>query len=161
VPLFAWTGATGSVPPAVLGLSLLAVPAGAGVAVANALADLDDDTRAGTRTVATALGAERAWRAAAVLLGGTYLAAVAVLVAIGAGPGGTEAGGGGADDLAMAVGWAAVAAAAVLLALGGWMGRGPATSRRREGWGVQAAGVVLLGCGWVAVMLGAGRLPGA
>jgi 4-hydroxybenzoate polyprenyltransferase len=161
VPLFAWTGAAGSVPPAVLALSLLAVPAGAAIAVANALADLEDDRRAGARTVATALGAERAWRAAAVLLGATYLAAVAVLVAIGAGPGGTGAGGGGAGDLAMTAGWAAIAAAAVLLVLGAWMGRGPAASRRRAGWGIQAVGVVSLGCGWVVVLLGAGRLAGA
>jgi hypothetical protein len=86
---------------------------------------------------------------------------VAVLVAIGAGPGGTGAGGGGADDLAMTAGWVAIAAAAVLLALGAWMGRGPAASRRRAGWGVQAVGVVVLGCGWVAIMLAAGRLAGA
>ena len=161
VPLFAWTGAVGSVPPAVLGLSLLAVPAGAGVAVANALADLDDDRRAGTRTVATSLGAERAWRVATALLGATYLVAVAALVASGGGPGGTGAGGGGASGLAMTAGWVAIAATAVLLVLGSWMGRGPVASRRRAGWGIQAVGVVILGCGWVAVLLGTGQLAGA
>lgn len=166
VPLFAWTGAAGGVPVAVLVLACLAVPAGAGLAVANALADIDGDLEAGARTVATALGPERAWRVATALLFGTYMAAAVALVALGAGPvggpvlavqPGQRAIAGGAVTVA---GWAAIGVAAALLALGGWMGRGPAPSRRRVGWGIEAIGVVLLGCGWVAVLQAAGRLTG-
>ena len=173
VPLFAWAGAAGGVPPGGLVLACLAVPAGAGIAVANALADLDGDRVAGTRTIATVLGSERAWRAATALLAGTYVAAVGMLLALGAGPGAGPGpvlgpglpgdGGGGAvgDDVVAAAGWAAIAAAAALVALGAWMGRGPAPSRRRMGWGIEAVGVAVLGCGWVAILQAAGRLTGA
>ncbi len=166
VPLFAWTGAAGGVPPAVLALAGLAVPAGAGIAVANALADLDGDREAGTRTVATVLGPERAWRVATALLFGTYVAAVVALAALGAGPGSgpgvaVRSGEGAiAAWVVTAAAWAGIGTAAALLALGAWMGRGPAPSRRRAGWGVEAVGVVVLGCGWVAVLQAAGRLTG-
>jgi 4-hydroxybenzoate polyprenyltransferase len=166
VPLFAWTGAAGGVPAAVLALACLAVPAGAGIAVANALADLDGDRETGARTVATVLGPERAWRIATALLFGSYVAAVVALTALGAGPGaapaavvrpGEGAMMGGAVTVA---GWAAIAAAGALLALGAWMSRGPAPWRRRAGWGIEAVGVVVLGCGWVAVLQSVGRLTG-
>jgi 4-hydroxybenzoate polyprenyltransferase len=164
VPLFAWTGAAEGVPPAVFALACLAVPAGAGIAVANALADLDDDREAGTRTVATVLGPERAWRVATALLFGTYMAAVVALAALGAGSGdgpavAVRSGEGAiAGGIVTATGWAAIGAAGVLLAIGARMGRGPAPSRRRAGWGIEAVGVVVLGCGWVAVLQAAGRL---
>ena len=164
VPLFAWAGAAGTVPAPVLVLALLAVPAGAGVAVANALADVDDDRAAGTRTVATALGPGRAWWTATALLAGTWAAAVVALALLGGGPAilraagpGAAGPGAGTDRLAV-VGWTAILASAVLVAVGAALGRGPAAARRRTGWGVEAIGVVTLGCGWVAVLEAADRL---
>jgi 4-hydroxybenzoate polyprenyltransferase len=164
VPLFAWAGAAGTVPAPVLVLALLAVPAGAGVAVANALADVDDDRAAGTRTVATALGPARAWWAATALLAGAWGAAVVALTMLGGGMGILRAAGSGApgpgagtDPLAV-VGWVAIVASALLIAVGAALGRGPAAARRRAGWGVEAIGVVILGCGWVAVLEATDRL---
>lgn len=177
VPVFAWIGAAGEVPVEVLALALLAAPAGAGLAVANALADLDGDRLAGARTVATVLGAERAWRTATALLGGTIVAAAAALVALGAGPGAASGGvaasgatsagapsgtppasGATAGDLALAGSWLAIAAATLLVAAGVWVSRGPAPARRRLGWGIEAIGVVAVGCGWVLALQAAGPL---
>ncbi len=166
VPAFAWAGAAGSIPPAVVLLALLAIPAGAGIAVANALADLDGDRDAGARTIATVLGHARAWGLATALLAGTWAAAVVALVALGALPGGdppagSAAGPGGAPSAGDPAAWGglvAVIAAAVLIAAGAWLGRGQEPSRRRVGWGIEAVGVVVLGCGWVAVTQAAGLL---
>jgi len=177
IPLYAWVGAVGTVPPPVVVLVLLAVPAGAGLAVANALPDEPADRAGGTRTVATALGPRAAWWAATLLLVGTYIVAVATLIAAGAGPagmlgqawmlgppgpaGGSPGAGAAPDDVipgASAASWAAIAVAGLLLAFGAWLGRGPAPARRRAGWGVQGVAVVALAAGWVDVLAAAGRL---
>jgi 4-hydroxybenzoate polyprenyltransferase len=162
IPLFAWVGAAGAVPPAVLLLVLLAAPAGAGLAVANALPDEPGDRAGGTRTVATALGPRAAWWTATLLLVGTYVVAVATLIAAGAGPAGgawgTGAAPGDAIPGASTASWALIVVAGLLLALGAWLGRGPAPARRRAGWGVQGVAVVALAAGWVGVLAAAGRL---
>ena len=171
IPLYAWVGSVGTVPPAVLVLVLLAVPAGAGLAVANALPDEPGDRAGGTRTVATVLGPRAAWWAATLLLVGTYVVAVGTLVAAGAGPGGMlgpdgPAGGGSGAGAApgdvipgaSAASWAVIAVAGLLLTLGAWLGRGPAPARRRAGWGVQGVAVVALAAGWVGALAAAGRL---
>ena len=153
IPVYAWVGATGSVPPAVAVLALLAVPAGAGLAVANALADIPADAAAGTRTVATRLGPARAWLLATGLLAGTYAAAVLALRAGGAGPDAAAV-----DMPAGALAWVAIAGGALLLVLGVALGRGPGAERRRLGWGTEALAVAVLACGWIAALLAAGRL---
>ncbi len=171
VPLYAWVGAVGTVPPTLAGLALLAVPAGAGLAVANALADEAGDRAAGARTVATALGAQAAWWVATLLLAATYVVAVWALVTLGAGPtgmldtvgviGGGPAGGAAPGDAvlgASAVSWVTIAVAGLLLACGAWLGRGPALNRRRAGWGVEGAAVVVLATGWVGALAAAGLL---
>jgi 4-hydroxybenzoate polyprenyltransferase len=149
VPVFAWVGAVGSIPPPVVALALLAVPAGSGLAIANALPDAEADRAAGTPTIATVLGVRRAWWAATALLAGTWLVAVLLLPVLGAGPG---------DVSGTGPAWAAVAGSAILIAVGAWAGRGPAAGRRRSGWGIEAIGVVTLGCGWVLALEIAGRL---
>jgi 4-hydroxybenzoate polyprenyltransferase len=158
IPLFAWVGATGSIPPAVLCLALLAAPAGAGLAVANALADIEGDRSAGTRTVATALGETVAWRTASALLVGTWLAAVGALVVLGAGPGQPSPPGDSLGPTAWAadVAWPAIAISGALLVLGAWTGLGPAAARRRLGWGIEGIAVALLAAGWVAAVTAAG-----
>ncbi|HEY7591084.1 MAG TPA: UbiA family prenyltransferase, partial [Candidatus Limnocylindrales bacterium] len=77
LPVYAWLGAAGSVPPAFTFLLPAAVLAGAALAIANALADAEADRAAGVPSVALALGAARAWRVHAALHVG--VAALAVL----------------------------------------------------------------------------------
>jgi 4-hydroxybenzoate polyprenyltransferase len=153
IPVFAWVAVTGSVPPQVAVLALLAVPAGAGLAIANALADIPADTAAGTRTVATRLGAQRAWLLATGVLGATLVAAVGALVAAGATPRVGSAGETGAG-----LAWAAIVAAAVLLVAGAALGRGPGAGRRRMGWGVEALALAALACGWIGALIAGGRI---
>jgi hypothetical protein len=83
LPLFGWVGAVGSVPPAFAVLLPVAVVAGAALAVANALADLERDERAGTETVATILGTGRARRAGALLQAAVVVAALGSALALG------------------------------------------------------------------------------
>jgi 4-hydroxybenzoate polyprenyltransferase len=159
IPVFAWVGATGAVPPAVAVLALLAVPAGAGLAIANALADIPADAAAGTRTVATRLGPTRSWLLATALLAGTFAAAALTLVAAGAGPGVTRAGSGDAGaQAAGTAAWVAIGAGLLLLVVGAALGRGPDARRRRLGWGTEALSLAVLACGWIAALLGAGLL---
>ena len=153
IPVFAWVGATGSVPPPVLGLALLACPAGAGLAIANALADIPADDAAGTRTVATRLGPRAAWLVATGLLAATYAAAALTLVAAGAGPANADAG-----RPTAFIAWLAIVGSGVLLAAGASLGRGPGADRRRLGWGTEAVALAVLACGWVGALAAAGRL---
>lgn len=77
LPVYGWVGAVGSVPSFFVALVPLAVLAGAALAVANARADLEQDRRAGERSIATSLGDRQAW---SLHVG---LWAVVVLVAVG------------------------------------------------------------------------------
>jgi 4-hydroxybenzoate polyprenyltransferase len=144
LPVFAWAGATGTLPPAFGVLLPLAVGAGAALAVANALADLERDRAAGTETVATALGIERARRLGAGLIATTSMAAVASAIALGGSPGGVL--------VATAGGMVAIIGVRI-----GW--RGSARSRQRA-WELQGLGAGLLAAGWVGAVAGAGRLAG-
>ena len=153
IPVYAWLGATGTVPAPILGLAVLAFPAGAGLAIANALADVPADSVAGTRTVATRLGATSAWLLATALLAGTFAAAVAVLIAAGAGPVASAVTG-----RLGALAWAAIVAGGVFLGLGAWLGLGPGADRRRLGWGMEGVGLAALACGWVGALAVAGLL---
>lgn len=132
VPVYAWLGSVGAVPGAVVGIVPAAILAGAGLAVGNALADLDEDDARGRRTIAVALGRAMAWWAnAAGLLG-------AITVAIVLRP--TDGGATAAQILA--------AGAAVTLA-----GVGLLWSRNhlwgRVAWGLEASGIAVIGIGWI------------
>jgi 4-hydroxybenzoate polyprenyltransferase len=153
IPIFAWLGATGDVPAPVLGLAALAVPAGAGLAIANALADVPADNAAGIRTVATSLGPAVAWLVATGLLGATLAVSVVALVVAGAGPGSP-----GVAAPAGSLAWSAIAAAAVLLGVGAWLDRGPGADRRRLGWGTEGVALATLACGWIGALAAAGRI---
>lgn len=144
LPVFAWAGATGELPATFVVLVPLAAAAGASLALANAVADLERDEAAGVETIATVLGVERARRAGAALMATTASLAVWSLLALGA-----------------ASAWVAVAAAGGLLAIVGvavgWMhGR----RARQRAWELQALGAGLLATGWVAAVAEAGRLAG-
>jgi 4-hydroxybenzoate polyprenyltransferase len=140
LPLYGWVGASGGpVPSTLLVLVGLAVPAGAGLAIANALGDLERDRAAGRASVATSLGRDRAWRVGAILqvvvLGG------AVAMILGARP-----------SAALLV----VGGAAAGLVLGGLiLGRGGDASTRELGWEAQAVGLAGLAVVWLLVLPGA------
>ena len=68
LPVYGWVGVTGSLPGFFVALLPMAVLAGAALAIANARVDLEVDQAAGTRSVATALGADRAWWVGMVLM---------------------------------------------------------------------------------------------
>jgi 4-hydroxybenzoate polyprenyltransferase len=144
LPLYAWWGARGVVPPALLSVVALAVCAGASLALANAYVDLEGDRDSGVPSVATALGARRT-----VLLNAALLVAVQVI--------------------AGATTFAAKGLTPLLLVEGagcglGWLGL--ALSRWRVGlrrslvWELQAIGVVVLGAAWLVVLDSAGVLRG-
>ena len=77
LPLHAWLGASGSVPPGLVTLIPTAVLAGAALAIANGLVDIERDGRAGRRTIAVRLGQRRAWvvqTALVAIVGGLAIA---------------------------------------------------------------------------------------
>ncbi len=138
LPAFAAIGATGGVPAPLLVLVALAVPAGAALAVSNALGDVEADAVAGIETVATRLGATRAMRLVIAL--DLLVVAVAALLALGAGAGrGT---------------WLVALGGAVVLAGAGLTRR----VRGARGWEVQAVGFAIIATGWVLGQADAGLL---
>jgi 4-hydroxybenzoate polyprenyltransferase len=158
VPVHAWLGATGELP---LGMTLLypaAVGAGAALALANGLVDLERDARSDRPTIAVTLGASRAWLGNVLLL--TVVGAMAVVLApaVSGGAAGPPVGFptgsalgdaaalrilGGLRTWGVALGLAALAVGAVTL-----RARQPAL--RERGWELQAVGVGAVGIGWLA-----------
>ncbi len=114
--------------------------AGAALAVANAVADVEDDVSAGTTTVATSLGLARARGIGTVLQGLTISAALASAALLGGDPA-----------------WVVVTAAGSIVVLVGlvlgWSGR---STTRRRGWEVQAMGLAIVATGWLGALAAAG-----
>lgn len=141
LPVFAWFGATGSLPGQFAILLPAAVVAGAALAIANALADLERDAAAGYGSVAARLGPIRARSVSALLLAVILLVAFGSLWIRGAEP--------------VALG-AAIAAGTVIAVGLGWARHATASAARRErAWEIQAVGVALLAAAWLA---GVGKL---
>jgi 4-hydroxybenzoate polyprenyltransferase len=138
LPVFGWVGATGSLPPVFGILVPAAVVAGAALAIANALADVERDWAAGTASIATALGPERAWVVQAVLVGVIVAAAVASTWILGASPG---------DVLVVAAAGSLPIAALAL-------GRGGGAATRERAWQLEAVGIAGLGIAWIWAMFG-------
>jgi 4-hydroxybenzoate polyprenyltransferase len=137
LPVFGWLGAAGRLPLAFLVLLPAAVAAGAALAIANALVDVERDRAAGTGSIALALGPTNAWL---VHLG--LLAAVGLAAAASVGPlGGSVAGAAG------------VTVAAIVPVGAGLVVRGGGASRRERAWEVEAIGVAVLAIGWLAAVL--------
>jgi 4-hydroxybenzoate polyprenyltransferase len=144
LPLYAWWGARGTVPPAFAAVVLLAVLAGATLALANAYADIEADARSGVASVATLLGPRQTLATNAVLLAVVQLVVLATTLAVG----------GAALLLAGEVGGCGL----------GWVGIGLANVRRQWAgplvWEVQAVGVLVLGAIWLGVLDSAGLFRG-
>ncbi|MCI0584041.1 MAG: UbiA family prenyltransferase [Chloroflexi bacterium] len=167
VPVFAWVGVTGTVPAGLLVLIPIGMLAGGGLAIGNALADLDVDRASATPSVAVWLGRRSAAGLHAVALAGTAALALAT-VPVGA----------------PADAWAVVAAGVATLGVGvvalvragrGAPGtiagdpsrgasqvasRGPAPrsawASARLGWQIEAVGTAILGIGWVLALVHSG-----
>lgn len=142
LPVFAWVGATGRIPPAFALLIPLAVAAGAGIALTNGLADVERDRAAGLETPAIRLGPDRAWRIAAGLQAVVVLGTVGSLVVAGA----------------SAVAFAVTAGGVGLALLGALLGRAADPRFRERGWEAGAVGLGLLAAGWVIGLAGRGLL---
>jgi 4-hydroxybenzoate polyprenyltransferase len=134
LPVYAWLGVAGHVPGMFLVLVPTAFVSGAGLAIANALADLERDRDAGVRSVAGRLGRAGAWTADAMLQGTVVAVALASLLGAGASP-------------QILVG--AAAATAVLLG-GVRLSRLVSPGARERGWELQAIGTALLAAAWIA-----------
>ncbi len=139
LPNHAWLGATGSVPPGLITLLPAAVLAGFGLALGNALVDVERDAATDRRGIVVAIGARAAWLAQSAALGLVVL--LAVLFAPPA-PGSMEmlgtvrSGGIPLGGLAIALGAAALLARSAGL--------------RERGWELEAVGVAAAGVAWLA-----------
>jgi 4-hydroxybenzoate polyprenyltransferase len=146
VPAFAWAGAAGAVPGELLALTPTAMLAGGGLAVGNALADLEADRAAGAPSIAIRLGRPLAWQLHGLGLGGAAALAFVVLppdppsVAV----------------TALTIGSGILAAGVGVLAVASGANR---AASARLGWQIEAIGVAVLGAGWalaLAAALGGG-----
>lgn len=131
VPIYAWLGATGTLPSALVGLTAAGALAGAGLSISNGLADLERDRSAGADSVAVRLGQRRAASVQSVLL----LAAIGIALLAGPPP-----------RPLLVAGLSIVIAGLVV----GWSG-GPV--RRERAWELEAVGVALLGAGWIGALV--------
>ena len=137
LPVYAWFGATGSLPPAFAILVPAAVAAGAALAIGNARADVERDAASGVASIATALGPRRAWAAQVAILAAVGAVAVASAAVAGATLG----------QLVLISGAAVVPVAATLAS------RDVRPAARERAWEIQAVGVALLGVAWLWVAL--------
>jgi 4-hydroxybenzoate polyprenyltransferase len=142
LPVYAWLGGSGGLPAAFLILLPMGFLAGAALAYANALADLERDRSAGTRTVATALGREGTWRT------GAALQVVVIVIAV------TMIAVSGGDVRALI----AALVAAGLIGAGLALGRSDDPWRRTRGWELQGVGVGLVAAAWLAGVVVTGTL---
>ena len=139
-PTYGWLGAAGSLPPIWAVLLPTAMLAGAALAVANAMVDVERDRAAGLASVAIQLGRDRAALVNLGLLGVVWVLAIATV--------------GLAGQL---VPWAFAALGGGAVALVGWrLLRRDEPSVRERGWEAEAVGVALLAAGWLAAMAAAG-----
>jgi len=137
LPVFGWLGATGTLPRAFAVLIPAAVAAGAALAIANSLVDVERDRAAGRTSVAARLGSARAAATTTALF-----ATVAVAAVMTAWLGGATAG---------QLGLIVVAGAIPVLA--SWMARRGAPTRRREwAWRVEAVATGLLAILWLGTL---------
>jgi 4-hydroxybenzoate polyprenyltransferase len=137
LPVFGAVGGSGSLPASLAILVPMAVLAGAGLAVANARADLEADAVAGTTSVATRLGPVRSWWADLVL----FAAATTLGRAF------VERTGWPAPAIGLVVTGTAIVAAGLLL------GVRASNDARRRAWEAQAVGAAVAATGWVAGMV--------
>ena len=156
LPLFGWVGASGTAPVPILVLAALAIPAGAAIALANALPDLERDLGTGVSTAATALGRIGSWRAVAVLQAVVVAGAAGSFTIIVGGPSnhGTWTAG---EATASAIGTVGLAVSCVALGGGVFLSSRPGLTARQHGWELQAIATSALAASWLGGIAVAGR----
>jgi 4-hydroxybenzoate polyprenyltransferase len=141
LPVFAWLGTGQPLPTSFVALVPAAGVAGAGLAIGNALVDVERDRAAGVTSIAAHLGVRAAWRLMVALY--VTVVAIAAVTAL-------------AGDAPPAALGGTFMASAVLLA-GGVRSAAVEPQAREVGWRLQAVGVALLAAGWLAgLVLGQG-----
>ncbi len=138
LPIYAWYGASGQLPPRLELLLPVAALAGPALQLSNGLVDLERDRAAGLDTLAGRLGHRRA-----LAVAGGQLALVHGLAWL------TLAGGGGAPPAALA----AVGLASALAVAGLPLSASARSETRERGWQAQAASLAVLAVGWLAAVL--------
>lgn len=143
LPVFGWLGATGGLASTFAILLPAAVMAGTGLAIGNALVDVERDRSAGLSSIAIVLGPVRSGAAAAGLFGVVGVAAVASAVV--------------ANRSILIVILLAIVA---VVPVGASLASASSSSARRErAWQLEAVGLAVVGTIWLALMIGGG--PGA
>jgi 4-hydroxybenzoate polyprenyltransferase len=135
LPVYAWYGSVGTVPPLSQFLLPLAALAGPALQLSNGLVDLERDQAGGISTLATRLGRRRSLIAIATLLLVIYAVAWRTLVGNGL----------PVSQLAVAI--------ATLVAIGGLLlSAARRVSLRAAGWTLQAVAIALLAFGWLGAI---------
>lgn len=134
LPVYAWHGATGELPPRWDFLVPLAALAGPMIQLSNALADLERDRRSGLTTLATRLERRSALVLVALLVAIIYVLAWLTLAPMTAAP------------------VAPIALATVIALAGLALSAAKKPNLRELGWMVQATSVALLGYAWLSAV---------
>ena len=142
VPIYGWWAPTGRWSLGLSALTALALLAGVSLAIGNALADMERDERANVRSIARALGRDRARGINALLTA----ALLAVVLAAGLSPGPSAA------AITLMLTGAAAASVGLVLTFA------QAAAARQADWEAQAVGYALLGTGWLWALAGSGAL---
>jgi 4-hydroxybenzoate polyprenyltransferase len=135
LPIYAWYGAVGQLPPLAQFVIPVAALAGPALQLSNGLIDLERDRAGGIHTLATRLGRRATLVVVVALVGAIYVLAWATLV------------GSGEATSRVVV---AVATVVAFLGLVFSASRSPAT--RSAGWTAQAVAIALLAWGWLAAI---------
>lgn len=133
LPVFGWLASPTPLPGAFAILVPTAVAAGAALAIGNALADVERDRAANVDSVATRLGASRAWVVQIVVLGIVAIAAVATAVAMGRG----------------SLVTAAIAVLGLIPLAAAVAARGRSAEARERAWEVEAIATGFLAIAWL------------
>ena len=142
LPVYAWVGATGAIPAIFMLLVPMAILSGAGLALANQLADDERDRAQGLLTAVGRLGRARAWMLNATLDGVVALVAVVSLVLSGAS--------------FLFIGAADVSIGLIIIGL--HLGRSIRPVTRERAWEIQAIGFACLAVAWLAGMADRGLI---
>jgi 4-hydroxybenzoate polyprenyltransferase len=136
LPVFGWVGATGTLSPLFAVIVPAAVAAGAALAIANSLVDVQRDRDAGVSSVAVALGEGRA-----------QATGIGLLIVIGVAAALTSSAFGAMPLVAATVGLVGCVPVAAT-----WLGRSADADRRELGWRAQAIGLGLLAVAWIGAV---------
>lgn len=155
LPIHAWLGATGDIPAGLLALAPIGVLAGAGLALANGLVDIERDRSVNRRAIAVALGRRNAWLAQTLALAAAAVLAVVLAPQVAAADARPEV------AVLRAVRVAGVWLGAALLSVGAALLASDRPEVRERGWELEAVGVACHGLGWLAGTAGADEGGGA